>query len=197
VALAPLHRAFEIDRIVYSTYQAVSGSGVAGWADLENGLKAYNNKTKDEPKNYLKPIFNNVLPHIDSFLDSGYTKEEQKMIDETRKILCDDSLKITATTVRVPVFNSHSISINVNFKKSFKLEEVFEVLRSADGVVLMDDISKPLYPTALDTDGKDEVFVGRVRLDDSVKNGLNLWCVADNIRKGASTNAVQILEKLF
>jgi len=192
-ALAPLHKTFEINRIVYSTYQAVSGSGVAGWADLENGIKG------EPPKNYPKPIFNNILPHIDSFLDSGYTKEEQKMIDETRKILGDDNLKITATTVRVPVFNSHSISINVSFKKEFTLEKVFEVLQNAEGVIVMDDIKaeKPQYPTPLDVDGKDEVFIGRIRLDNSVKNGLNLWCVADNIRKGAATNAVQILERLF
>lgn len=186
VALKPLHEKYKIKRVVYSTYQAVSGAGRAGWDDLEEGIKGR------APQKFPHPIFNNCLPHIDVFTDNGYTKEELKMISETRKILGDNSLKITATTVRVPVFNSHSESINVEFYKSFDLDELIEVLKNAPGIVVQDDTANNLYPLAINATGRDEVFVGRIRRDDSVDNGVNLWVVADNIRKGAASNTVQI-----
>lgn len=191
VALAPLHKAFGIKRIVYSTYQAVSGAGLGGYTDLEEGIKG------NPPKKFPKPIFGNCLPHIDVFLDNGYTKEEQKMIFETRKILHDESLKITATTVRVPVYYGHSESVNVEFRKPVTLEEVKKVLGGAEGVIVMDDPEKGVYPTALECADHDEVYVGRIRLDDSVDSGVNLWIVADNIRKGAATNAVQIAQRVI
>lgn len=192
VPLRPLQEKYGIKRIVYSTYQAVSGSGLKGITDLEEGLKG-----NDIMKAYPHPIAGNCLPHIDVFLENGYTKEEMKMIDETHKILGDDSIKITATTVRVPVFESHSESINVELNKPFDLDELKEVLANAPGVVLQDDLDNNVYPLARDAAGKDEVFVGRVRRDFSVENGINMWVVADNIRKGAATNAVQIAEKLL
>ncbi|MBE5756496.1 MAG: aspartate-semialdehyde dehydrogenase [Clostridiales bacterium] len=188
VALKPLHKAFKIKRIVYSTYQAVSGAGVKGFNDLKNGIEGI------APQKFPYPIFNNCLPHIDVFLDNGYTKEEDKMIFETKKILGDQNLKITATTVRVPVYFSHSESINVEFEKKCTLEEVKEVLRKAEGVVLQDDTANLVYPMAINAADKDEVFVGRVRLDDTVESGINMWVVADNIRKGAATNTIQIAE---
>lgn len=191
VALKPLDEKYKIKRIVYSTYQAVSGAGVAGWEDLENGLKG------EEPKKFPHPIANNCLPHIDVFLENGYTKEEMKMIEETKKILHDNNLKITATTVRVPVFNSHSESINLEFEKSFKLDELINDLKNAPGVILMNDSVKNEYPLAVDATDRDEVFVGRVRRDESVDSGVNLWVVADNIRKGAATNAVQIAQEII
>ena len=189
VALAPLHRKYGIKRIVYSTYQAVSGAGMGGFADLENGVKG------EEPKKFPKPIFGNVIPHIDVFLPNGYTKEEEKMMFETRKILGDPDLKITATTVRVPVYYGHSESINIEFKNPITLEGVKECLRNADGIILSEDAE--VYHTPLDTANTNPVYVSRVRLDNSVENGLNLWVVADNIRKGAATNAVQIAEKVI
>ncbi|MBE6032967.1 MAG: aspartate-semialdehyde dehydrogenase [Clostridiales bacterium] len=192
VPLKPLHEKYTIKRIVFSTYQAVSGSGLKGISDLEEGLKG-----NDQCKAYAHPIAGNCLPHIDVFLENGYTKEEMKMINETKKILGDDSLRITATTVRVPVFSSHSESINLEFEKPFDLEEVKELLANAPGIVLMDDVANNVYPLARSAAGKDEVFVGRLRRDESVENGLNMWVVADNIRKGAATNAVQIAELLI
>ena len=186
VPLRPLHDAYGIKRIIYNTYQAVSGSGVKGVADLENG-------TCD---NYPYSIQKNCLPHIDSFLENGYTKEEMKMIEETNKILEDDSIKITATTVRVPILNSHAVSVNLEFEKPFEMGEVFALLGAADGVIVEDDIENNIYPLQENTDGRDEVFVGRIRRDFSVDNGINFWCVADNIRKGAATNTVQIAELL-
>ncbi len=191
VALAPLHRKYGIKRIVYSTYQAVSGAGVAGYTDLEEGVKGV------APKKFPKPIFGNCIPHIDVFLPNGYTKEEQKMIFETKKILGDESLKITATTVRVPVFHGHSESINVEFNSPVTLEGVMQTLREAEGVVLVDDAANAVYPTPLEAQDHDEVFVGRVRIDDTVDSGINMWVVADNIRKGAATNAVQIAERII
>ncbi len=191
VALAPLHKKYHIKRIVYSTYQAVSGAGVAGFTDLEEGIKGI------APKKFPKPIFGNVLPHIDVFLPNGYTKEEEKMIFETKKILGDQSLRITATTVRVPVYYGHSESINVEFDKPVTLEGIKECLAGAEGVIVMDDPAAGVYPTPLDIENKDEVFVGRIRLDESVESGVNLWVVADNIRKGAATNAVQIAERII
>ncbi|MFR1566289.1 MAG: aspartate-semialdehyde dehydrogenase [Christensenellales bacterium] len=191
VALAPLHKKYHIKRVIYSTYQAVSGAGVMGYTDLEDGIKGL------PPKKFPKPIFGNCLPHIDVFLDNGYTKEEQKMIDETKKILGDDSIKITATTVRVPVYYGHSESINVEFEKPVTLSGVIETLKEAEGIVVMDDPKKGIYPTPLDAADTDPVYVGRIRIDDTVENGVNLWVVADNIRKGAATNAVQIAERII
>lgn len=190
VPLKVLHDAYKIKRIVYSTYQAVSGSGVGGIDDLDNTIKGLENKK------YPYKIAYNCLPHIDSFMDNGYTKEEIKMIEETKKILNDDTLRITATTVRVPVKYGHSISINVEFEKDFDIEDVFKLLENSEGIILQDDVKNNIYPMAINCEGKDEVFVGRVRRDFSVESGLNLWVVADNIRKGAATNAVQIAEIL-
>ena len=191
VAIKPLHDKYKVKRIVYSTYQAVSGAGRAGWEDLENGLRG------EAPKKFPHQIAGNCLPHIDVFLPNGYTKEEMKMVNETRKILGDDSLRITATTVRVPVFNSHSESINLEFEKQFDLDELKEVLRNAPGVIVEDDVENNVYPLATEATGHDETFVGRIRRDESVKSGVNLWVVADNIRKGAASNAVQIAKKFI
>ncbi len=196
VALKPLDDAYHMKRVIYSTYQAVSGAGHKGVVDLESGIKS-NSSYGYELQKFPVPIFNNCLPHIDSFLENGYTKEEEKMINETRKILKKPNLAITATTVRVPVLNSHSESINVEFEKDFELLELKETLRNSHGIVVKDAPEFDLYPTTLDTNGKDEVFVGRIRRDFSVKSGVNLWVVADNLRKGAASNAVQILEKLI
>lgn len=227
VPLKPLDDKYKIKRIVYSTYQAVSGAGRNGVTDLENGIKNYmsdnsseveivnsqgsdmfntlgNTSYKLQKFNY--PIFSNCLPHIDVFLENGYTKEEEKMINETRKILGRPDLKITATTVRVPVFNSHSESVNVEFENDFELEELVTTLSNYSGIIIQDnlvlsdspqDIDTPIYPLAINASGHDEVFVGRIRRDYSVKSGVNLWIVADNIRKGAASNAVQIVEKLI
>ncbi len=192
VALKPLHDRYRIRRIVYSTYQAVSGSGLKGIADLEEGLKG-----KDICRAYPHPIAGNCLPHIDVFLENGYTKEEMKMVNETKKILGDDSIRVTATTVRVPVFASHSESINLEFEKPFELEEVRRILENAPGIVVQDDPAHNVYPLARDAAGKNEVFVGRIRRDFSAENALNLWVVADNIRKGAATNTVQIAQLLL
>ncbi|MBK5261415.1 MAG: aspartate-semialdehyde dehydrogenase [Peptostreptococcaceae bacterium] len=192
VPLKPLHDKYVIKRIVYSTYQAVSGSGLKGLNDLKEGL-AGNNVLKAYPH----PIANNCLPQIDVFLENGYTKEEMKMILETHKILGDDSIRVTATTVRVPVYSCHSESINVEFEKEFDIEEVKKLLASSPGIILQDDPDNSVYPLAINATGKDEVFVGRVRRDFSVDNGINMWVVADNIRKGAATNAVQIAEELI
>ena len=189
VALKPLHEAFSIKRIVYSTYQAVSGAGVKGYNDLLNGIKG------DAPQKFPYPIFGNCIPHIDVFLDNGYTKEEDKMIFETKKILGDQNIKITATTVRVPVYYGHSESINIEFNKPCTAKQVREVLEKAEGVVVQDDVQNNVYPMAVTAEDKNEVFVGRIRQDDTVESGVNLWVVADNIRKGAATNAVQIAEK--
>ena len=187
VPLKPLDDKYKIKRIVYSTYQAVSGAGKKGVDDLKYGTTA----------KFPYSIQNNCLPHIDVFEDNGYTKEEMKMINETRKILGKPNLKITATTVRVPVLNSHSESINVEFENDFNLDELKELLRNSPGIVLEDNIYKNKYPLAINSNGKDEVFVGRIRRDFSVPYGINLWVVADNIRKGAATNAIQIVEKLI
>ncbi|MGI6168201.1 MAG: aspartate-semialdehyde dehydrogenase [Christensenellales bacterium] len=191
VALKPLYDAYGIKRIVYSTYQAVSGAGVEGYNDLQNGL------TGQPPSKFPHPIFANCLPHIDVFLENGYTKEEQKMIEETRKILGDPSLRITATTVRVPVFHGHSESINVELKSPFDLAELTSKLSSFPGLVVEDDVSNNVYPMPIHAQDKDDVFVGRIRRDDSVDHGVNLWVVADNIRKGAATNTVQIAQEII
>lgn len=178
---------FGIKRVIYNTYQAVSGAGQKGIVDLEENTS----------KKFPYKIVNNCLPHIDVFLENGYTKEEVKMIEETKKILDDDSINITATCARVPVKNCHSESINIEFFEEFDILDIKQKLNLSDGIVVLDDISRNIYPINTFADGKDEVFVGRIRRDFSVKNGLNIWCVADNIRKGAATNAVQILEKLI
>ena len=191
VPLKILDDAYTIKRIIYSTYQAVSGAGISGVQDLENGIRGEKNQK------FPHPIFNNCLPHIDVFEDNGYSKEELKMINETRKILKKPDLRITATTVRVPVMNSHSESINIEFEKSFDLVELKEKLSKASGIIVQDDPKNNIYPLATYATNHNEVFVGRIRRDDSVENGINIWVVADNIRKGAATNAVQILQKLI
>ena len=189
--LKALDDKYHIKRIVYSTYQAVSGAGKDALDDLAN---EDNSKLL---KKFPHPIYNNCLPHIDKFLDNGYTKEEMKMVNETRKILHRPDLKITATAVRVPVSNSHSESINVEFDKQFDMDDLISTLKIFPNIVLVDDPSTNQYPMAIDATGHDEVFVGRVRRDESVESGVNLWVVADNIRKGAASNAVQIVEKLI
>ena len=189
--LKALDDKYKIKRIVYSTYQAVSGAGKNALDDLKNI------DGKEPLKKFPHPIFDNCLPHIDSFLDNGYTKEEMKMINETRKILHRPDLKITATTVRVPVSNSHSESINVEFEKDFEIHDLIATLKDFPNIIIIDNPEKNEYPMPILATGHDEVFVGRIRRDDSVKSGVNLWVVADNIRKGAASNAVQILEKLI
>ena len=189
VALAPLHRTFGISRIIYSTYQAVSGAGMAGVKDLEDGLYGA------APVKFPHPIADNVLPQVDIFTDNGYTGEEMKMINETRKILGAPQLKVTATCVRVPVSNGHSESINVEFENTIKLEDVTKVLQDAPGVVFVNEIGQ--YPMAITASGTDHVYVGRIRRDESAQNAINMWVVADNLRKGAATNAVQIAELLI
>ena len=184
VTLKPLYDKYGIKRIIYNTYQAVSGSGLAGIRDLE----------EDKSDNYPYHISRNVLPHIDDFIDNRYTKEEMKMIDETRRLLGERNLPITSTTVRVPIKNTHAVSINVELKEEFKIEDVFELFKNAPGIILEDNLEENIYPIAEKVSGTDDVYVGRIRRDFSVENGLNLWCVADNIRKGAATNAVQIVE---
>ena len=186
VPLKPLDDAFKMKRVIYSTYQSVSGSGVKGIADLENGTT----------ENYPHQISYNCIPHIDDFLENGYTKEEVKMIEETQKLFNNYDLKVTATTVRVPVKNSHAVSINIEFEKSFEMKEIFELLENAPGIIVEDDPENLIYPMQIDVSGKDEVYVGRIRRDFSVDNGINLWVVADNIRKGAATNTIQIAELL-
>lgn len=195
--LKALDDAFGIKRVVYSTYQAVSGAGIAGYDDLIEGLKAFVNGNDYKTKKFPYPIANNCIPHIDVFLPNGYTKEEDKMIKETKKILHNDNLKITATTVRVPVLNSHSESINVEFNKPCTKEGIIAALKSMKGIVIVDDTSCNKYPMPMDATGHDEVFVGRIRLDETVESGCNLWVVADNIRKGAASNAVQIAEYMI
>ena len=191
VALKPLDVKYGIKRVVYSTYQAVSGAGQKGVQDLQDTLNGL------EPKKFPHPIANNCLPHIDVFTDSGYTKEELKMINETRKILHKPDLRVTATCVRVPVMNSHSESINVEFENDFDLEELKEVLKNSPGIILMDNPAENIYPLATRATGSDEVYIGRIRRDDSVPFGVNIWVVSDNARKGAASNAIQIMEKLM
>jgi len=192
VALKPLYDAFGIKRVVYSTYQAVSGSGYKGIKELKEGLKG-----RDLMSAYPHPIAGNIIPHIDIFMDNGYTREEMKMINETKKILGDETIAVTATTARVPVFESHSESINVEFERPFELSEVLAAWEAAPGLVVKDDPEHNIYPLALDVAGRNEVYVGRLRRDFSVENGINFWCVADNVRKGAATNSIQIAELLL
>ncbi len=192
VALKPLYDKYGISRIIYNTYQAVSGSGMKGIADLEEGLKG-----NEIYSAYPHSIATNCLPHIDVFFENGYTKEEIKMINETKKILHDDSLQITATCVRVPIFNSHSESITVDLKQDYKLDDIRQILKSSAGIIIEDEPQNNIYPLASNANGTDDVYVGRIRRDTSSSNGLNFWCVADNIRKGAATNTVQIAEILI
>lgn len=192
VALYPLHRRYKIKRIVVSTYQSVTGTGKKAVDQLFNERKGVQGEMA-----YAYPIDLNVIPQIDVFLDNGYTKEEMKMIKETRKIMRDDSIRITATTVRIPVIGGHSESVNIEFEKPFDLAEVTRLLSESPGVIVQDDVQEKIYPMPLWAHEKDEVFVGRIRRDDSQENTLNMWIVSDNLRKGAATNAVQIAEYML
>jgi len=192
VALKPLHDKYKIKRVVVSTYQSVTGTGVKAVEQMMNERKGI-----EGPMAYAYPIDLNVIPQIDVFQDNGYTKEEMKMILETRKIMGDESIRITATTVRIPVMGGHSESVNVEFENDFDVAEVKSLLGKSEGIVLVDDIANLKYPMPKDAHEKDEVFVGRIRRDESMPNTLNMWIVADNLRKGAATNAVQIAEYLL
>ncbi|WP_290799357.1 aspartate-semialdehyde dehydrogenase [Flavihumibacter sp. UBA7668] len=192
VALNPLHKKYGIQRLVVSTYQSVTGTGVKAVTQLMNERSGVEGEMA-----YKYPIDLNVIPQIDVFLDNGYTKEEMKMVNETKKIMRDDSIRVTATTVRIPVMGGHSESVNVEFSKDFDINEVRSLLASAPGVVLVDDPANAQYPMPKDAHEKDEVFVGRLRRDESQPNTLNMWIVSDNLRKGAATNAVQIAEYLL
>jgi aspartate-semialdehyde dehydrogenase len=196
VPLNPLHKAYGIKRIVVSTYQAVSGTGQKAIDELDFQTRAILNFKAFENKVYPHTIAFNCLPHIDVFLENGYTKEEMKMVHETRKILEDDTIGVTATTVRVPVFFGHSESINIETKKKVAAQEVRALLERTAGVKVVDDPGNNIYPLAIDAAGQDLTLVGRIRDDESIENGINMWVVADNIRKGAATNAVQIAEIL-
>ena len=193
LALAPLHRIYRIRRIVVATYQAVTGSGQAAVQQLNSEM---NGEFNSNPV-YPYQIFENCLPHVDQFQEGGYTREEYKMVNETRKILGDSSIGISVTCVRVPVKGGHSEAINVEFESEYQLEDVRELLANAPGIIVQDIPDENIYPMPVYAEGKDEVFVGRIRRDSSVKNGLNMWVVSDNLRKGAATNAVQIAEHLI
>lgn len=197
MALKPIHDAAKIKRVVVTTFQSVSGTGKEAMDELAAQTVALLNFRDVETKVYPHQIAFNCLPHIDSFLDNGYTKEEMKMLDETRKILDDASIQVTATAVRVPVFRCHSESINIETEQRLSANEARAILSAAPGVIVYDDPKKNLYPLAIDVAGKDEVYVGRIREDESITNGLNMWIVSDNLRKGAALNAVQIAEYLI
>jgi len=192
VILNPLHKKYKIKRVVVSTYQSVTGTGKAAVDQLFDERAGKENIARVYPHK----IDLNVLPHIDVFLDNGYTKEEMKMILETKKIMMDDSIQVTATTVRIPTIGGHSEAVNIEFEHDFDLAEVRNILENEEGVIVQDDPKNFLYPMPITAHGKDEVFVGRIRRDESQKNTLNLWIVADNLRKGAATNAIQIAEYL-
>jgi len=197
VVLKPLHDFAKIKRVVVSTYQAVSGTGMKAIKELEQQVLNIYNARKIEIKVYPHQIAFNCLPHIDSFLDNGYTKEEIKMVNETKKIMEDQDIAVTATTVRVPVFYGHSESVNIEFEKDVTPQKARALLKKAPGVKVVDDPSKNRYPLAINAAGKDDTFVGRIRRDETIAHGLNMWIVADNIRKGAALNAVQIAESLI
>ncbi len=197
VALKPIHDAYGIKRIVVSTYQSVSGAGKEAMDELSEQVRALFNMKEAEVKVFPHRIAFNCLPQIDSFLDNGYTKEEMKMVNETRKIFEDDSIRVTATAVRVPVFVSHSESVNIETEKPIDPDDVRALLSKAPGVKVVDDIKKGLYPMPIDAVETDAVYVGRIRRDESIANGLNMWIVSDNLRKGAALNAVQIAELLI
>lgn len=192
VVLAPLHRKYKIKRLVISTYQSVSGTG-------KNAIDQLNNEREggESSKVYPYSIDQNLLPHCDVFEEDGYTKEENKLINETRKILNDNSIKITSTAVRVPIEICHGESVNIEFENEFEIDSIFEILKNAPGLIVEDDPEKNKYPMPINSANKDEVFVGRIRRDFSIASGLNLWIVADNLRKGAATNTIQIAEKLI
>ena len=192
VVLAPLHRKYKIKRLVVSTYQSVSGTG-------KNAIDQLNNEREggESSKIYPYSIDQNLLPHCDVFEEDGYTKEENKLINETRKILNDNSIKITSTAVRVPIEICHGESVNIEFENEFEIDSIFEILKNAPGLIVEDDPEKNKYPMPINSANKDEVFVGRIRRDFSIASGLNLWIVADNLRKGAATNTIQIAEKLI
>ncbi len=192
VVLNPLHKKYKIKRVVVSTYQSVTGTGKKAVDQLMNERADI-----DGPKAYPHKIDLNVLPHIDVFLENGYTKEEMKMVNETKKIMGDDSIRVTSTTVRIPVIGGHSESVNVEFERDFDLAEVRNILANTEGVIVQDEPQQNIYPMPMNAHGRDEVFVGRIRRDESQPNSLNLWIVADNLRKGAATNAVQIAEYLI
>jgi len=196
VALKPLYDYARIKRIVVSTYQAVSGSGLKALQELENQIRSWAKGRTPESRVYPHQIAFNCLPHIDAFMDNGYTREEMKMVNETRKIMEDPEIRVSATTVRVPVFYSHSEAINVQFERKISASKARELLSMAPGIKVVDDLSHNVYPLALDAEGQDLTLIGRIREDISQANGLDLWVVADNIRKGAATNAVQIAELL-
>jgi len=193
--LPRLHEAYRIKRIVVSTYQSVTGTGYKAVAQLE--AERAGKKWGEYPAVYPCPIDGNILPHIDTFLENGYTKEEMKMVNETCKILRDDTIRVSATTVRVPVQGGHSESVNVEFEKPFDLADIRRLMAEVPGVVIQDDPARNVYPMPINAWGTDPVYVGRIRRDFSVENGINFWCVADNLRKGAATNAVQIAEYLL
>jgi aspartate-semialdehyde dehydrogenase len=192
VVLNPLHQKYGVKRVVVSTYQSVTGTGKAA----VDQLFAERSGDYSNPKVYPHPIDLNVLPHIDVFLDNGYTKEEMKMVNETKKIMGDDTIQVTATTVRIPTIGGHSEAVNIEFDNDYEVSDVVKILAESEGVIVQDDPKNYLYPMPLTAHGKDEVFVGRIRRDESQPNTLNLWIVADNLRKGAATNAVQIAEYL-
>ncbi|NTW25592.1 MAG: aspartate-semialdehyde dehydrogenase [Lentimicrobium sp.] len=186
-ALAPLHRKYNIQRLVISTYQSVTGTGVKAVQQLNNERNGITGS-----RVYPHPIDLNIFPHGGTFLPDGYTTEEQKLVDETRKIMQAPEIRVTATVVRVPVFGGHSESVNIEFEKPFELDEVNKIISTSKGIVLQDDVDKAVYPMPKYAEGRDEVFVGRVRRDKTLPNGLNMWIVSDNLRKGAATNAIQI-----
>lgn len=192
IALNPLHKKYKIKRVVVSTYQSVSGTGKKAVDQLMNERKGIKGEMA-----YKHVIDMNVLPHVDVFLDNGYTKEEMKMVNETRKIMRDDTIRLTATTVRVPVVGGHSEAVNVEFENDFDLKDVINILAGTDGVIVEDDTDNYKYPMPVNAEGRDEVFVGRLRRDESNPNTLNMWIVSDNLRKGAATNAIQIAEYLL
>ena len=191
VILEPLHKKYKIKRVVVSTYQSVTGTGVKAVEQLMNERKGIQGEMA-----YKYRIDLNIIPQIDVFLDNGYTKEEMKMVNETRKILGDDSIRLTSTTVRIPVVGGHSEAVNIEFENDYELTDIRNILSSVPGIIIKDDPSKQIYPMPIDSHGKDEVFVGRIRRDESQPNTVNMWIVADNLRKGAATNAVQIAEYL-
>lgn len=196
VVLKPIHDAYKIKRVVVSTYQSVSGTGKAAVDELDSQVKNYYEDKTIESFVYPHQILFNVIPHIDSFLNTGYTKEEMKMVNETQKIL-DSSIKVTATAVRLPVITSHSESVNIETKLPFDIHYLKDLLSKSPGIKVLDLPGEKLYPMPINTSGKDSVYVGRIRRDDTIKNGLNLWIVGDNLRKGAALNAVQIAETLI
>lgn len=197
VPLYPLHRRYGLKRVIFSTYQSVSGAGAAGIADLESGIKNHIGSEVNRLSKFDRRIFSNCIPFIDSYHPDGYSNEEHKMVFETQKILHDNTIKITATCVRVPVFVGHCESVNVQLKKEYRLKDVVSALEETNGIVVMNNSEKGVYPTQFDCEGKNEVYVGRIRRDDSAPRSMNFWIAADNLRKGAAANAVEIAQLLL